>query len=86
MNIRVYSMFDRKARAFGALLAFVNDEVARRAVLSIVRGDDGEITKFPADFDLHFLGEMDTDTGIISAGQPSLVFNVGDLLKAQMEG
>lgn len=85
MNIRVYSMFDRKARAFGALMAFVNDEVARRAMLDVLRGD-GEITRFPGDFDLHFLGVMDTDTGIIDAGPPALVFNVGDLLEAQKEG
>lgn len=83
MNIRVYSMFDRKARAFGALMAFVNDEVARRACLGILRGDDGEITRFPGDFDLHVLGEMDTDTGIISSAvAPQLVFNCGDLVKA----
>lgn len=83
MNIRLYSMFDRKARAYGAILAFVNDEVARRAVLSIVRGDQGEIRNFPGDFDLFAVGEQDSESGVITPALPTLVFNCGDLLVAQ---
>lgn len=82
MIIGVYSMFDRKARSYGALMAFVNDEVARRAVLGVVRGD-GDIKNFPGDFDLYLLGKMDTDSGVIQPDVPLLVFNVGDLLQAQ---
>lgn len=82
MNIRVYSMFDRKARSFGALMAFVNDEVARRVCMGIIKGD-GEIKNFPGDFDLMHLGEMDTDTGVIVPQVPVLVFNCGELLEAQ---
>lgn len=84
MRLRVYSMYDRKARGFGALMNFVNDEIARRAVLAIVRGD-GEIKNFPGDFDMYCLGEMDSETGVLDAGIPTPVFNVGDLIKAAQQ-
>lgn len=83
MIIRVYSMYDRKARAYGAMLCFTNDEVARRAVLSIVRGDQGEIRNFPGDFDLMLVGEQDSESGMLTPALPTLVFNCGELLKAQ---
>lgn len=83
MMTRIYSMFDRKSRAYGALLGFVNDEVARRAVLSIVRGDQGDVHLFPGDFDLFLVGEQDSETGMITPSLPALVFNCGDLVKAQ---
>lgn len=82
MNVAIYSMFDRKARAFGALMAFTNDEVARRAILSVVRGDQGDIRNFPGDFDLFTLGMMDSDNGVITPQVPELVFNCGDLVDA----
>lgn len=82
MNIRIYSTFDRKARSFGALMAFVNDEVARRVFLGIIKGD-GEIRNFPGDFDVFHLGTMDTDSGVITPQVPVLAFNCGDLAEAQ---
>lgn len=81
MMIRVYAMYDQAAKGFGSLMVFVNDEVARRGVMEIIRGDQ-QITKFPGDFDLYRLGEFDTDTGAIAPSRPELVFKVAELLSA----
>lgn len=82
-NRLMVSMFDRKARGYGAVMVFANAEVARRAVLSIVRGDTGDIHLFPGDFDLMSIGSFDDDTGVVTPELPSLLFNCGDLLSAQ---
>lgn len=82
MIVRIYSMFDRMSRAFGAVLVFTNDEVARRAVVAIIRGEE-VIRLNPADFDLFWIGEMDSDSGVITPALPVPVFNCGDLVKAQ---
>lgn len=82
MIVKLYSMHDMPARAFGAVMAFPNDEVARRGVLQVLRGD-GEISKFPGDFSLWCLGSMDTDSGVLTPQAPTVVFNCGELLQAQ---
>lgn len=81
MIIRVYAMYDQAAKSFGAPMVFVNDEVARRGVLEVVRGD-GQISKFPGDFDMYCIGELDTDTGELTPSRPDLVFKVAELLSA----
>lgn len=84
---KLYSLFDRKAQNFGAPMMFVNDEVCRRAILSVVMGDN-EIKNYPGDFDVFWCGVFDTDGGHVAipdVSAPSLVFNVGDLVAAAKE-
>lgn len=78
--MRVYSLFDRKLREFGPLFLEKNDEVVKRALIDTVNQGSGNLTKYPEDFDLKFLGVFDSERGKITPEDiPVLVCNMRDL-------
>lgn len=62
----VYSVFDRKAISFGALIFFVNDDMAKRGVADLMRaGGDGPMFMYPEDFALYRVGAFNQDNGLL---------------------
>lgn len=78
----MYSLLDRKMKAFHGLMTDVNDEIARRHFVDELRSGDTLVTRYPADFDLFCVGEFDDASGVLVGSPPRLVANVGDLLEA----
>ena len=64
MNLGVYSVFDRKAGAYGNLLFFANDAMAERA-MNEVMGQANDMSRYPEDFDMYHVGFFNTETGIL---------------------
>lgn len=79
MKMRVYSILDVKARAFGQLLVFNNDEMARRAMSSPPPADS-EVAKWPGDFHMFYVGSFDTDNGVLVGEVPTLLATFGETL------
>lgn len=80
--MRVYSLFDRKAKEYMALVVGTNDELVIRGLQeSFSTPQANTVFKYPQDFDLMRLGEFDPETGVISPEVPArLVVNVAEIL------
>lgn len=62
--LRVYSLFDRKMREFGALVLAPTDGAVKRGLLEAFRsGRVSTLSQYPADFELHCLGTFDESSG-----------------------
>lgn len=78
MRISVYSLMDVKARAFQNLILLQNDEMCVRAMQSPPQGD---VAKWPSDFQMYHVGFFDDDNGVISPVSPRLIASFGDYHK-----
>lgn len=79
----VYSVFDRKAKLFGALMFFQNGDMAKRACADLMRvGGDTPMHHYPDDFDMYLVGEFNDELGMISGyGAPELICRFGDFVE-----
>lgn len=80
MIVVLYALFDRKLREFGALHLSKNDQTMRRELMANVRSSGSMLEKYPQDFDLYRMGEMETETGKIMQTDCLLVDNLVDVL------
>lgn len=81
-SMRMYSLFDRKMKEFGAVVLGSNDEVTKRALREGAPQMRGTLKEYPEDFDLYFLGEFEPETGVIVPASPPLVVeNVAIILE-----
>lgn len=75
----VYSVFDRKAKVFGILMFFANDEMAKRGAADLMRaGGDSPMNHYPDDFDVYKVGTFESDTGEIVGQVAELVVRFSD--------
>lgn len=81
--MRMYSLFDRKMREYGAIVLGSNDESIVRALREMLGSSASTMAKYPGDFDLMCLGVFDPETGVIGAEIPRLVVNVEDISNAE---
>lgn len=86
MIVVVYALFDRKTREYGLPIVARNDATMCRDLLNF-RGSGAVQEKYPEDFDLYSLGEMNTETGRITPGE-ELVFvnNLKTILNEGING
>lgn len=81
----VFALLDRKLREFGKQLFLdKNVESLERGLLDSVLSNEGAgsfLAKYPEDYDLYCLGEMDMETGYLTPAEPPrLVSNFGELV------
>jgi len=87
--MQLYAIFDRKLKEFGqTVVAERNSSAFLRNVVDGVKRAEGSLMhSHPEDFDVYVLGEIDRETGQITAQAPRLVENVGLALeRPQPEG
>ena len=65
MKYKVYSVYDKTSGIHGQLMQFVNDEVAKRSMIPILRDMTQPYAQFPSHFDLKCLGTFDDENGKI---------------------
>ena len=64
---KLYSVYDKKANATLGVFEQPNDLVAIRDFSMLCKKDDTPLVKFPEDYCLMALGELDQETGIITS-------------------
>ena len=64
---KLYSVYDKKGTNTLGVYEQVNDLVAIRDFSLLCKKDDTPIAKFPEDYALLALGELDQETGIITS-------------------
>lgn len=84
MRIGVYSVFDRKSVAYGALLFFVNDDIAKRSMVEVM-GERNNISLYPDDFDMYHLGAFDNETGELFPSTARLAARFSDFVNMVKE-
>lgn len=65
MNLKIYSVYDSKAKFFSAPFFCINDDIAIRSFTEATNDSSTQLNKFPEDFSLHTIGTFDPDTGTI---------------------
>jgi len=69
-----YSVYDKKAQAFGQLFPSVTKGSAERAFTENVNTADSMANKYPDDFALYQIHDFDDDTGqVVNVYDPPLV-------------
>lgn len=83
--MRLYSIFDRKLKEYGQVVQMNNDEAVKRSLRDGLRGTKSLVEKYPDDFDLYVLGEMDLESGVITPCAPMLVENISSIVSPAEE-
>ena len=64
--LHIFCLLDSTIGEYLAPIFYASEAAAKRAILSIIKSDlESIISKFPADFSLHYLGHFDPKTGEI---------------------
>lgn len=66
MDIKYFAIFDSKAQMFGGVFPSHTLGSAERSLKESVSNPDSTHAKYPDDFSLYLLFELDDETGIIS--------------------
>lgn len=78
----VYTILDEKAQNIGPLFICENDQVAERIVRSSYTDRNSIPCRYPSDFSLLCLGDIETVNGCITArAVPTLVSKLDSLLE-----
>lgn len=81
MEYVLCSVFDRQARQYSAPFTSYTQETATRDFARAVRDSRNSPDKFPADFELHYCGRWNSDTGCFdSLANPQLLAKGADYL------
>jgi len=70
-NGTLYSIYDRKAAYYLPLFTVRSDADAIRQFTDIITQSDTNVSKYPADYDLVSLGEIDLEIGRIEPVYPA---------------
>lgn len=83
MILLMFAVFDRAAGAFNRPFFAVSENMAKRAFTDEVNREDVQNSCFhhPEDFDLHYMGTFDDNTGKLDPHDPRPVCRAQDLKK-----
>lgn len=67
-KINLFSIFDKKAQAFSNPFVDLNEATAQRTIEQILRDNQPQnlYAQYPNDYELHYIGELNAETGNIS--------------------
>lgn len=86
MKSRIYGFHDVKAQTYigdtTALLVFKHDAVAMRTFTDLAMQKGSVFQSHPADYELHCIGEFDTETGSITPFVPMRVATALEVVEA----
>lgn len=81
--MRLYGVKD-DIIGFGTVAIFDNDEVAKRAMAQTVAEGDNNIAKWPKDFSIWYLGEIDKVDGHLTEVQPQRVCYASEFIRKEV--
>ncbi len=68
--MKLYSVYDEVAQTFNAPFPEANNQSAIRAFQSVCLDSGSLLSKYPSDYYLYAIGEMDEHTGEINSSLP----------------
>lgn len=85
MIVKIYSVYDCKAGAFGTINAYRSSDEAVRAFGVACNDSSSNYFKFAEDFTLFELGEYDDTTGLLKTFSPISVISATAISRAHNE-
>lgn len=82
MTLKVYSVYDKKAKVYGTPFFQLNNNVALRSFTDLVNDGRSTVSKHPSDFNLECIGVFNDTDGKISAKKNEGICN-GAAVKTQ---
>jgi len=80
-TLKLFSIRDLKASTYGQLICLPNRAVAIRTFTEWVKNPESFFAKYPHDFEMFEIGELDQVTGAITTLQtPDYIVRASDLL------
>lgn len=70
MKVKVFAIWDAKAKLFGFPFCLINEGVAVRMFTEIVNDKKSQESKYPTDYALYVIGEYDQATGEVLSDKP----------------
>lgn len=83
MILRAYSIRDLKSGLFSQPFFFLNEFVAVRSFAVTASDPSSMVHRFPADFQLFWVGEFDDGVGLLTSRTPELVGDAATVLRLQ---
>lgn len=79
-TLKLFSVRDLKAATYGQIVSLPNRHVAIRTFQEWTRNPESFFAKYPADFELYELGELDQITGRLTTYEtPDYIIRASDL-------
>lgn len=77
MIVNLYSIYDLKAGVYNTIFTQLNDSVAQRSFVHLVKDKDSTISSSPEDYVLYCVGTFDDNKGFIdnSLDYPRIVID-----------
>lgn len=63
--MRCYAIYDKLSESYGTPFFAKNVNIAKRMFAQLVRDGESWVYKWPADFDLYYIGDYAEDQGIL---------------------
>lgn len=87
MEIKLYSIFDKKTAVYQPPIFCHNQGHAQRHIIDVFTGKNYTVSKFPEDFTLYEVGEFNDVTGVLNAYiTPQHVCEISTLIKKAKDG
>ncbi|QXP08494.1 MAG: nonstructural protein [Arizlama microvirus] len=80
MKLKIYSIFDEKAKAYAQPFYMQQDGLAMRAFGDLVNDKTSQLNKHPVDFTLWCLGEYDDNSGMFCCDKPKHICKAVDFV------
>jgi len=82
--MRIFSIYDTKAKFFTQTIAEKNSASAERNFKTAVNTDGTDFKRYPEDYELYELASFDNETGIVSPhSKPLLICSAAQLVQIQ---
>lgn len=77
----IVSVRDAAVKSFGTPMVFVNEAAAHRIFMNEVNREDPTnlLNANRSDFDLYHIANFDSDTGVVTAVEPSVILHGRDI-------
>lgn len=85
MMLKMFSVYDVKARAFAQPFYFAEKGQAIRAFISAVNDDKTMLSKYPEDYMLYFIGTFDDSTAELTFNNPVELLGTAKEFKQEPE-
>lgn len=77
--MKMYTIFDHKAKCYTRPFFCLNDEIAHRTCVDLISDSSNEFARHPQDFSIFSIGDFDDSTGCTSPTNPACLFNLNEL-------
>jgi len=82
MKIKMFVIFDTKAKFYNKPFLLQNDSIALRAFTDLANDPSTDVCKHPEDFQLFSIGEFDDETAGIKSTNPIIIARAHEIKKS----